>query len=232
MTGDEPLSDEQLDRVLDEADARHLHFIASNTSMPDLLNSLIALTPDVQPPVHLVEIVVQARTRLREIAHELARAELHSRSACVIVGDERAEVIDRAVLSALAVATDRELCRLPELTRLLTVALARALAGLVRFLSPEDVPRDERVADNLSSLVEALAQAVGDAGELAAELSRAHDLDGVDASGADLSELEVPSPDLLDGVIWDHSTVWPPEILAWVRVSSEQVRAGVYRVTC
>jgi hypothetical protein len=52
----------------------------------------------------------------------------------------------------------------------------------------------------------------------------------VDASGADLSEVDLPDLDVLDGVIWTPETTWPPGVAHGVRSRSREIRPGVYQV--
>ncbi|WP_157245846.1 hypothetical protein [Nonomuraea typhae] len=222
------MADDDLRAILAQAHRDVMDYVEAHTSDEDLLDALPDPAP-CPPPVHLVEAVVQARMRLRGIARELVRAELHAQAAATTLGDKRARTLHRAVLAAHDAAA-KDLAGLPGLNRALTVALAQALARLVRLHSPEDAPRNEIVAENLGCVVEALAQAIGDAGELAGELARVNDLEGVDASGVDLSGLNVPSVELLRGILWDNRTIWPPKVTALVRACSEEVRAGVFRV--
>ncbi|WUI02833.1 hypothetical protein OHR68_13825 [Spirillospora sp. NBC_00431] len=56
----------------------------------------------------------------------------------------------------------------------------------------------------------------------------------VDASGADLTEVQVSDRALgagvLDGVVWDEATRWPPSLREFVADRSEEIAAGVCRV--
>jgi hypothetical protein len=52
----------------------------------------------------------------------------------------------------------------------------------------------------------------------------------VDASGADLSEADLPNLDVLDGVIWTPETTWPPGVRERVRQRSRPIGPGVYQV--
>jgi len=59
-----------------------------------------------------------------------------------------------------------------------------------------------------------------------------HDLDAqlVDASGADLSALDIKHLDALDGIIWTDQTTWPSHIADQIGARSEQIRPGVYQI--
>ncbi|MET8142713.1 hypothetical protein ABZU32_20605 [Sphaerisporangium sp. NPDC005288] len=72
----------------------------------------------------------------------------------------------------------------------------------------------------------AIARAVAHARALTRVLDEA----AVDASGMDLSDLQVPYLDLLVGVIWTQETIWPVEITAEIRARSHEIRPGVYQV--
>ena len=52
----------------------------------------------------------------------------------------------------------------------------------------------------------------------------------IDASGADLSEANLPDVDLLDGVIWTPETTWPTAIESEVQAHSREIRDKVYQI--
>jgi hypothetical protein len=52
----------------------------------------------------------------------------------------------------------------------------------------------------------------------------------IDASGADLSSLDLPDVSVLEGVVWTEETTWPAGVLGEVRAQSEMIRDGVYQV--
>jgi hypothetical protein len=54
--------------------------------------------------------------------------------------------------------------------------------------------------------------------------------EAVDASGVDLSRLDPVDPNLLAGVIWSRTTVWPTCIAQLLRARSDRVANGVYQV--
>jgi hypothetical protein len=65
---------------------------------------------------------------------------------------------------------------------------------------------------------------------LAHVLDRDLDAQQVDASGADLSGMEITHLDALNGIVWTHQTVWPPRIADQVQAHSQEIRPGVYQV--
>jgi hypothetical protein len=52
----------------------------------------------------------------------------------------------------------------------------------------------------------------------------------VDASGADLSALDLADMSVLEGVVWTEETTWPDGIREQVQSRSLEIRPGVYRV--
>ena len=52
----------------------------------------------------------------------------------------------------------------------------------------------------------------------------------IDASGADLSGLDLADVSVLEGVVWTEETTWPPGIRGEVQAQSEVIREGVYQV--
>jgi hypothetical protein len=52
----------------------------------------------------------------------------------------------------------------------------------------------------------------------------------VDASGADLSALDLADLSVLEGVVWTEGTTWPPGLRIKVLLRSHEIRPGVYRV--
>ncbi|WP_328442734.1 hypothetical protein [Amycolatopsis sp. NBC_00438] len=53
----------------------------------------------------------------------------------------------------------------------------------------------------------------------------------IDASGADLSRLEIDDLDLVAGVVWTAGTVWPPELRSRILARSREICAGVFQVS-
>lgn len=66
--------------------------------------------------------------------------------------------------------------------------------------------------------------------DLAHEFARDLDHADVDASGADLSHLEIDDLDVLTGLIWTARTIWPPGLADQIRLWSQEINPGIYQV--
>jgi hypothetical protein len=161
----------------------------------------------------LTRALLQARdvtrdlVRARDLARDLTRAS---------AGDRTFEAghaidLDRTVDLADDLARDLALARGPSLTR--DLAAARNLAR-------------GRARDRAYALARGLQEAVGWAEEL---VGRSHEGE-IDASGANLSALDLTDISVLVGVVWTAETAWPPGIADQVRARSREIRPGVYRV--
>jgi hypothetical protein len=68
----------------------------------------------------------------------------------------------------------------------------------------------------------------------ALDLARAlaHDLDSheLDASGEDLSSIQIQHLDAIDGITWTRQTTWPPAIANQVEEHSTEIRPGLYQI--
>jgi hypothetical protein len=72
-----------------------------------------------------------------------------------------------------------------------------------------------------------IRSALSHAGELVRQLGAVE----VDASGADLSALDITNMSVLEGVVWTDKTTWPPGVREQVEPPwSREIRPGVYRV--
>ena len=161
----------------------------------------------------LTRALLQARDvtrdlmRARDLARDLTRAGASGRT----LQAGHAIGLDRAVDLAGALAGDLGLARGLSLTR--DLADARDLAR-------------GRARDRAADLARSLHEAVGWAEEL---VGRSHEGE-VDASGADLSALDLTDISVLAGVVWTEETAWPPGIAGQVRARSREIRPRVYRV--
>jgi hypothetical protein len=174
----------------------------------------------------------------------------------VIMARVRARRLNAAIGDALTMALiiDRHVCgRDPELAlpgaSAISAALGRARDHLAD-LGPEfdlglDLDRDIIAARRLTAVLARSAtfdarQAWDLRGALLASLREARftvsdlalSLAGlpVDASGADLSSLDIRRLGGLHGVTWTCATTWPSAIAAQVLAHSAQERPGLYRI--
>ena len=123
------------------------------------------------------------------------------------------------------------------------LALVRDLArdlddalALVRDLARDLDDAPARGEDIAQALDVARARActlrpfLADANARAEDLKSKLDMQQVNASGADLSGLKIQYVDVLNGVIWTHQTIWPPDIAEQVLAQSEEIQPSVYQV--
>ena len=131
--------------------------------------------------------------------------------------------LDRTLHLALYRAHGLGLDDISELTRRLggTRRLAHGLGRDPNLVS--DLIRDLNLGRELIS-------ELGSASDLARDLARDLDAQQVDASGADLSGLEIRHLDVLDQIIWTRQTTWPPRIADQIEARSEEIRPGVYQI--
>jgi hypothetical protein len=159
----------------------------------------------------LTRALLQARDVTRDLmrARDLARDFTRASDRTLEAG--HAIDLDRTVDLADDLARDLALARGPGLTR--DLAAARNLArGSAR--------------DRAYALARGLQEAVGWAEEL---VGRSH-AGEIDASGANLSALDLTDISVLVGVVWTAETAWPPGIADQVRARSREIRPRVYRV--
>jgi hypothetical protein len=161
----------------------------------------------------LTRVLLQARDvirdlmRARDLARDLTRAAASGRT----LEAGHAIDLDQTVDLAGALASD--------------LALARGLSLTRDLADARDLARG-RARDRATDLARGLQEAVGWAEEL---VGRSHEGE-VDASGADLSALDLTDISVLAGVVWTEETAWPPGIADQVRARSREIRPRVYRV--
>jgi len=131
-------------------------------------------------------------------------------------------------------ADRRALGRALDLGRSLNMALDRAFDPAPRLRS--DLIRDliinlgrDLISDLGRTLGSEIISELGSASDLARDLARDLDAQQVDASGADLSGLEIRHLDVLDEIIWTRQTTWPPRIADQIEARSEEIRPGYTR---
>ena len=161
--------------------------------------------------------LTRALLQARDVTRDLMRARDLARDFT------RASASDRTLEADHAIDLDRTVDLADDLARDLALAdglgLARDLAGA------RDLARG-RARDRATDLVRGVQEAVGWAEEL---VGRFHEGE-VDASGADLSALDLTDISVLVGVVWTEETAWPPGIADQVRARSREIRPGIYRV--
>ena len=161
----------------------------------------------------LTRALLQARDVTRDLMHarDLAR------------DFTRASASDRTLEAGHAIDLDRTVDLADDLAR--DLGLARGLSSTRDLADARDLARG-RARDRATDLVHGLQEAVGWAEEL---VGRSHEGE-VDASGADLSALDLTDTSVLVGVVWTEETAWPPGIADQVRARSREIRPGIYRV--
>ncbi len=240
------MSDRQLDLLLTTANEELLEHIQAAADPGRTLTAIMAINAPVrnrEAPPALVVLAICVRRK----AHGLARNLGFDRDrTCGFYRD-----LDRGIPDApdRAVARGRDLCR--------TLGFARDVAlGLVHDLARDpDLDTAQALNADLHGdlelilyRVQALARVLDRDRDLASEVLRAFDSDldrayakacdldhnlqmqPVDASGADLSDLEIEDVEVLNGIIWTHETTWPSNIAGPVHARSEEVQPGVYQI--
>lgn len=246
------MTDEQLDQLLTAASINLLDHITA-TADPNRTLTAIMDRADQQAPA---ETPVSTMIRFRDAAHDIASAlTLAPTSADDI---EHAHSVVRTLGSALVpdLASDpvRVLERTHDLGR--TRSLVARLDGDIGNLRDryfhqrgddlfEPVRVDRRVGPGLGGRVDGydpLARGVDRARVddrdllLARALDQARaiaqDFDSIelDASGEDLSGIEIRHLDAVDGITWTRETTWPSAITADVEENSYEIQPGVYQV--
>ena len=190
-----------------------------------------ALRFAVRGPGRPVPVLGRAGAIDRALACDLGRALLQARDvtrdlrrARDLARDlTRASAGDRALETGHAIDLDRTVDLADDLAR--DLALARGLSRTRDLAEARDLARG-RARDRATDLARGLQEAVGRAEELAGRFHAGE----VDASGADLSALDLTDISVLVGVVWTAETAWPPGIADQVRARSREIRPGVYRV--
>lgn len=161
--------------------------------------------------------LTRALLQARDVTRDLMRARDLARDFT------RASAGDRTLEAGHAIDLDRTAGLADDLAR--DLALVRGLSRTRDLADARDLARG-RARDRVTDLVRGLQEAVGWAEELA---GRSHEGE-VDASGADLSALDLTDISVLVGVVWTEETAWPPGIADQVRARSREIRPGIYRV--
>lgn len=161
--------------------------------------------------------LTRALLQARDVTRDLMRARDLARDFT------RASASDRTLEAGHAIDLDRTAGLADDLAR--DLGLARGLSRTLDLADARDLARG-RARDRATDLVRGLQEAIGWAEELA---GRSHEGE-VDASGADLSAVDLTDISVLVGVVWTEETAWPPGIADQVRARSREIRPGMYRV--
>jgi hypothetical protein len=177
-------------------------------------------------------------------AAEVIRARVHARRLALAAADGAvpAHVIGRRLAGLdpeLALAAASDMARAIEKAREHLQALgpgadlgvdldhdavlARELLSVLARSGRFDRPRASDLAATLNG---DLAEARMNSLDLVRGLRRLP----ADASGADLTGVDIGHLDPLDGVTWTRETTWPPGVRARILPHSEEVRPGVYQI--
>ncbi|QKW32490.1 hypothetical protein HUT17_04985 (plasmid) [Nocardiopsis flavescens] len=232
-----PLTDEELDAVLGSASRDLLGRVRTATDPAELFLALMDRDGDDRPaPPPLdraapgpgaVNAIIQRRLA-RDLTDHLTCACAFARTITETpLPDGDLHIYMRLALrrtdsaDRLARGIDRD--RVPGGELAHEIARGRALAR--RVARTHDTAR---LRARARDLVHALVRA----GELARAFARVLDDAAIDASGADLSRLELGPGDvaLLAGVVWTGATRWPPRISQLLARRSLEIGPGVYRV--
>lgn len=210
VRGDDPLAAEMLGIIREMTD-RSLGVPASARTAPPA-------------------VVIMMRVRARRLAAAIGDA---LTMALIIRNSDLGHDPERALAPASRMAS----------------ALSRA-AGLLPGLGPDcglqiDLDHDISLARDLTTvlarsasfdsgrarrLVAALVASMTEARHRTSDLAFALGSIPVDASGADLSGIEIAGLAPLNGVTWTRQTTWPPVLADRIRPYSEEARPGVYMI--
>jgi hypothetical protein len=185
-------------------------------------------------------LLISLRSDGRRLAHTLAAAldltgssDLTSNPGLAVrLAESFADARNRAL--DLAATLDRGLSqvqsrKLARQARRLAIDLKTA-SELANELTGPLHTRRERHEDPSNLAASTLSRDAEKARDTAQYLASELLLLPADASGVDLSGIDIDTPDLLDGVIWTQQTRWPQALAQWVREHSEEISQGLYRV--
>jgi hypothetical protein len=225
------MTDEQLDQLLKTASTNLLDHITA-TADPSRTLTAIMGRADQQAPA---ESPVSVMIRFRDTAHDIANALTSTSADSIVRAERRIEWLRRALIPDAASDPVRVLERIHDLgkTRNLLSSLINEIGGPNWHFDPLAQADDrfkQRFRRSLSGRIEDRDLALARVLELARAI--AQDLDSVelDASGEDLSGIEIRHLDAVDGITWTRETTWPTAITADVEENSYEIQPGVYQV--
>jgi hypothetical protein len=238
------MTDARLDRILAAANAELLGHIEDTADSSQALAAIMTRYSRAVPPQETSTTTASGQDPDPAEAADTIRVRVRARALAISLysaGDQSTNIysalavdnLARASAAADDLASDlagviADAASLAGNSRLASV-LARDLGEIAdKVKAARDFVRDIRLLDPRLAL-----QLVGDidyARDLARALWKAVAAYQVDASGADLSAIEIRDLHDLDGVIWTDQTTWPPGIASEVRVHSDEIRPGIYQV--
>jgi hypothetical protein len=228
------LTDRELDLLLTTANQELLEHIQATADPDRTLTSIMAMNTPAsghETPQALAALTIGMRSKAINLDRALGLASDRGRAL------DRAFALDLAgdLASARDLASDlaSDFDRARHLALNIDGARARDLASDLNHARARalDLASDlASVRDLASTLDLDLARDLAHASTLAHDLARNLQTQQVDASGADLSDLEIGHMDALNGIIWTPQTTWPSNIAEQVRAQSEEIKPGVYQI--
>jgi hypothetical protein len=172
----------------------------------------------------MMQALARALARAVDLAHDLDLALADTRD----LADIRARVRELGLALADTLADARVLADTRTLadTRFLVDAIANVSAFARLFTRDLDALALAHARRRAIALHRDLRCAFG---RVKGVIGRFH-AGEVDASGANLSALNLSEMSVLDGVLWTDETMWPPGVREQVWLWSDEIRPGVYLV--
>ncbi|SDL54180.1 hypothetical protein [Nonomuraea jiangxiensis] len=228
----EPMTDEELDHLLDSASATLSKRVKSSTNVNILLTNLLDVRPEKLTP-ELTPFMVHVR--LRQIIADLYRATILTNClAKIIPTSEQLGSVSKAVSAAFDKASSDDLDEVADLVRLLNVATARALAAAMSPIATNDLLLEAYLSTLIGALISTLGRGLARASDLAIDLPRisedAYESTARDLCGADLSNHDFGSIQILYDFVWDDQTKWPAALASQAKKNSVPTGEGTYRI--
>lgn len=223
------VTDEELDQFLTTGDRELLDHIQATIDPNRLLTDIMDHPGPEAPASGIRHAPGQASAREMIRTRAFATRFVRALTCALDLVRDLTFVFDRALERGLALALERDLTlafhldfdlvRDHSLERDLERARARARDLVHAF--DHDLDRIP-----IGDLVHALEDARISAQCVVSRLNAQQ----VDASDADLSDMEIEHIEALDGVVWTRRTIWPPAIAGQVEEHSAEIGDGVYQV--
>jgi hypothetical protein len=227
------MTDEELDRLLDSASSTLAIRVKNSTDVNSLLTNLLDVRPERLTPE---PTPFMAHIRLRQTIADLYRATVLADNLIKIIPtSERLDSVSKAVGAAFVKASADNLTEVAELVRLINVATARALTAAMFPAATNDVLLEAYLSTLTGALVSTLGRSLARISDLAIDLSRILEEDADESAtrdlcGADLSNRDVGSIQILYDFTWNDQTIWPAALAAEAKKNSVQIDQGTYRI--